>query len=54
MIDRGITNQRVIDALRTVPRERFFPDDMQATKPSPTAPRRSGSGRRSASRTSSR
>jgi protein-L-isoaspartate(D-aspartate) O-methyltransferase len=27
VIDRGITNQRVIDALRTVPRDRFFPDE---------------------------
>jgi protein-L-isoaspartate(D-aspartate) O-methyltransferase len=27
LIDRGITNERVIAAMRTVPRDRFFPDE---------------------------
>lgn len=30
VIDRGITDQRVIDALRSVPRERFFDDSTRA------------------------
>jgi len=28
VIDRGITDARVLDALRAVPREKFFPDDL--------------------------
>ena len=30
VVERGIRDERVLDALRSVPRDRFFPDDAQA------------------------
>src|SRR6476469_9955804 len=30
VVERGIRDERVLDALRNVPREKFFPDDAQA------------------------
>jgi protein-L-isoaspartate(D-aspartate) O-methyltransferase len=30
VVERGIRDERVLDALRAVPREKFFPDDAQA------------------------
>jgi protein-L-isoaspartate(D-aspartate) O-methyltransferase len=30
VVERGIRDERVLDALRNVPRDRFFPDDAQA------------------------
>jgi len=29
VVSRGITDERVLNALRAVPRQRFFPDDLR-------------------------
>ena len=53
VVGRGITEPKILDAFRTVPREAFLPEDSPSS-PTRTRRCRSARGRRSLSRTSSR